>query len=108
MLVRPISSPQITKMFGLSCAFASFACGRGTADSRRAELDSWTGNWKMIGSDGEKLGSHSLTRRDDGCLIVGRFAREGGAEAMSWTYFDAAADEWKQNWVTATGDVVRV
>ena len=77
------------------------------ADTRRAELDSWMGTWEMTGRDGARLGSHSLRRRRDGCLIQGWFAPVTGAAAYIWTYFDAVADQWKQNWVTAAGDLIR-
>lgn len=75
-----------------------------TEASPYRDFDFWVGEWHVFDPEsGRKLGENSVTRRENGCLIVERWTSEGGATGMSMNFYDPLQDAWRQIWQSAPG-----
>ncbi|MCG8441272.1 MAG: hypothetical protein MI723_05620 [Caulobacterales bacterium] len=71
------------------------------SDERYDAFDFWVGEWEVFGEDGEKAGDNVVTREERGCLIVERWSSVTGTTGQSYSFYDPAADAWRQIWVAA-------
>ena len=77
---------------------SSFACGEG--DYRA--WDFWVGDWQVTSPDGALQGTNSITREENGCLLVERWRGAGGSTGQSYNFFDPGAQRWRQVWVSSS------
>lgn len=64
-------------------------------------FDFWLGRWDVHLDDGRRAGSNHIQATADGCLIREAWTGEGGGEGFSMSFYDPAADRWRQVWVSA-------
>lgn len=64
------------------------------------QLDFWVGEWKVFDQEGNKVGDNTIQKVLKGCAITERWRSAAGNEGRSWFYYDYAAKQWKQVWVT--------
>ena len=72
-------------------------------DDRFREFDFWVGEWNVRDGDGTLQGENSITREEQGCVLVERWRGASGSTGMSINYLDRKTDEWVQIWHAAGG-----
>lgn len=76
-------------------------------DPLHRQLDFWVGDWQVVGSDGERLGTNRVRRLHGGCVIEENWS-SGGSDltGQSMNYVDPRDGRWKQTWVDSSGSLV--
>lgn len=83
-------------------------CEGGADSARHRQLDFWVGDWRVLGSEGQELGTSRITSRAAGCLIVEEWrSARGGGSGLGTSFVDGEDGRWHQVWVGSTGTVVR-
>ncbi len=78
-------------------------------DEKYREFDFWLGEWEVYGTldkSGPKAGHNSITRAEQGCLILENWQGAGGTTGMSMNYYDGIKGQWVQRWVSGGGTVI--
>jgi hypothetical protein len=73
--------------------------GSCTADSVYAALDFWVGDWTVT-EKGRAAGTNRITKALDGCALVEDWTAADGGKGMSLFFYQPAAAQWRQVWVT--------
>ena len=67
------------------------------------EFDFWVGDWEVHDSDGKFVGENSITREQNGCVLIENWRGAEGSTGMSINYLDRIGGEWVQIWHAAAG-----
>jgi hypothetical protein len=80
-----------------------------TGAAHRA-FDFWLGTWSVHGGpDGDQLlGRNRIERSANGCWLAEHWESASGARGTSLNAWDAQHRVWRQFWVGASGDVLRL
>lgn len=74
----------------------------------RQALDFWVGDWRVVTSEGQQVGTNRIEKLHGGCLIEENWTSAGdGSSGQSMNFLDPATGRWTQVWVGAEGSVVR-
>ncbi|MDA0689056.1 MAG: hypothetical protein O2948_10495 [Proteobacteria bacterium] len=65
-----------------------------------ALLDFWFGEWRVEDDAGELLGSNTIYRMLNGCIVQEQWQGSGGGVGISVFYVDPASGKLKQLWIT--------
>lgn len=69
-------------------------------------FDFWVGDWDVY-VGGQLIARNLITKEMNGCIIHERYQTANGLiRGESINYFDPLEAKWKQNWVSATGNVI--
>lgn len=73
-----------------------------------AQLDFWLGTWDLTWTDedGEGLGTNTITKDLDGCVVHERFESADGYRGESVSVYDARRGGWRQTWVDSRGGYI--
>jgi len=63
-------------------------------------FDFWVGQWEVRDRGGKVVGTNSVTREQNGCVIIERWQAAAGGTGISMNYYDPQAARWRQNWVS--------
>lgn len=79
-------------------------------DPRYAAFDYWVGTFDVTSPGGQKLGTNTITREQNGCVLVERWTDGYGETGTSLSFLVPSAtpgqpDGWRQLWVDASGRV---
>jgi len=72
-------------------------------DAGFREFDFWVGDWNVRDGEGTLQGENTITREEQGCVLVERWRGTQGSTGMSINYLDKITDEWVQIWHAAGG-----
>ena len=72
-------------------------------DAGFREFDFWVGDWNVRDGEGTLQGENTITREEQGCVLVERWQGAQGSSGMSINYLDKITDEWVQIWHAAGG-----
>ena len=72
-------------------------------DAGFREFDFWVGDWSVHDGEGTLQGENTITREEQGCVLVERWQGAQGSTGMSINYLDKVTDEWVQIWHAAGG-----
>lgn len=64
-------------------------------------FDFWIGEWTVYDAEGNRLGTNSITRPEQECMLVERWESATGNHGTSINYFDPGTERWVQYWVAA-------
>ena len=64
------------------------------------DFDFWVGDWDVRDAEGTLQGHNTITREENGCLIVERWTSAGGNTGQSYNYYDPGMEAWRQIWVS--------
>ena len=64
-------------------------------------FDFWLGEWSVTDPAGELAGTNSVTKEENGCLIVERWSGASGSTGQSYNYYDPGDGKWHQLWISA-------
>lgn len=73
--------------------------------SLQKQFDFWVGDWDAVVASGTVAGRNRIAKLLKGHLILEHWT--GGGEGMSFNYLHPATGKWHQNWISATGGIVR-
>ena len=71
-------------------------------DPRFSEFDFWVGRWAVRDRAGNPQGENRIEKAERGCVLVERWSGTTGGTGISMNYFDPAAGQWVQVWVSPT------
>lgn len=77
-------------------------------DERFQAFDFWVGEWDVHTADGTLAGRNSITKAEQGCVLIERWTSASGGTGRSINYFDAAESEWVQIWTAAGGSQIDI
>lgn len=82
----------------------------GCTDAAHREFDFWVGTWAVHGGpDGKQLQGHNrIERSANGCWLGEHWQDAGGGRGTSLNGWDAQYGVWRQFWVGARGNVLRL
>jgi hypothetical protein len=63
------------------------------------QFDFWIGEWEVRDPSGQLVGTNSITRAYDGCLLVERWEGTGGSAGTSQNFYHQGDGRWHQNWI---------
>lgn len=64
------------------------------------DFDFWLGTWD-VEAGGQAAGTNTITKEENGCLIIERWTSVRGGTGQSYNYYDPSAEVWRQVWVSA-------
>jgi hypothetical protein len=65
-------------------------------------LDFWVGRWEVFVKD-KKVGDNLIEKTLSGCAVIENWKNMRSREGKSLFYYEPAAKQWKQVWVTDSG-----
>lgn len=98
-------SKQLITLFlliGTSLLSAQDACPCCTPAHQ--QFDFWVGNWTVTDTTGKVVGSNTIIKQEDGCIIAEHWTGAGGTTGRSMNYFNRADSTWNQLWVDNGGN----
>ncbi|MEM9668104.1 MAG: hypothetical protein AAF950_04190 [Pseudomonadota bacterium] len=69
------------------------------------EFDFWLGTWEVTDTEGVFQGRNTITREEQGCLVLERWTSAGGGTGQSYNYVDPASGAWRQVWVSSAANI---
>jgi hypothetical protein len=91
--------PTMLAAATLACLAGSAAAAAPCDDAPFREFDFWIGEWDVRDAEGKSAGTNTITREENGCVVVERWRSPKGGTGQSLNYYDPAAKRWKQVWV---------
>ena len=97
------------RQFGLASMAAVLVLGaHAQSDSQPGPCDAepyqafdfWLGAWRVTDPAGELAGSSTITKQENGCLLVERWESARGTTGQSYNYFDPGTEMWRQVWIS--------
>jgi len=85
-------------LLSLSAGNAS-AAAPPCADGPFRQFDFWAGEWDVRDAAGKPAGINTISKEENGCVLVERWRSAGGGTGQSYNYYDPAAGKWKQLWI---------
>lgn len=64
-------------------------------------FDFWVGEWDVTTPQGQVAGTNSITKEENGCLLVEHWKGAQGSTGQSYNFLDRATGKWRQVWVSA-------
>lgn len=69
-------------------------------------FDFWVGEWDVYSPSGQKVGTSKIEKMLNGCMILENWSSVLGTDGKSMNYYDPHAKVWKQNWMSARGNLI--
>ena len=74
------------------------ACATDAAPYR--DFDFWIGDWDVFDTADNVAGTNSISRRENGCLLVEEWTGATGGSGTSLNFVDPATGKWRQVWMS--------
>lgn len=65
------------------------------------DFDFWLGEWEVDNPEGTPIGTNSVTRELNGCVVAEHWTDTDGGRGRSINTFDPETGQWHQTWVSA-------
>ncbi len=69
-------------------------------ESVYSDFDFWLGDWNVYAPNGQLAGVNRITKTENDCLVRESWRSATGTTGFSMNFFDAAAQSWRQVWVS--------
>lgn len=69
------------------------------------QFDFWLGTWDVESPQGRPLGTNTIERKLDGCLLTERWESMSGGKGFSINYYDRDTGTWTQTYRDNAGNV---
>ena len=86
---------ELVARFGQPCGQAEY---RG--------FDFWAGEWEVQNPQGQTVGTNTIQKILDGCLLFESWVGAAGGAGKSFNFYHAGTRQWKQTWVDSSGQVM--
>jgi len=70
------------------------------SDAIFRQFDFWLGDWDVYGPKGKLAGTNSITREENGCLLIEHWTSARGGAGQSYNFVDLETGKWRQIWVS--------
>ncbi len=71
------------------------------------QFDFWIGEWNVMNPQGQQVGTNSIQRIVDGCVIFENWIAGGGSNTgKSFNFYDPGKNKWRQVWVGNNGQPI--
>lgn len=71
-----------------------------TVDEHHGDFDFWLGDWEVTDVNGNIQGSNSISKTENGCLMLEKWISVTGNTGQSMNYYDPHRNKWIQRWVS--------
>lgn len=71
-------------------------------------FDFWLGEWEVQDTQGQLVGTNSIQKLLDGCVLFENWTGGSGGTGKSFNFYHPGRGKWKQTWVDDTGRVLDV
>lgn len=78
------------------------------SDTRFGQFDFWLGEWDVQLADGTYAGANSISRAQQGCVLIEKWSGVSGGTGMSINYLEGASGQWVQIWNAAGGTQIAI
>ncbi|MBS1271867.1 MAG: hypothetical protein MAGBODY4_00999 [Candidatus Marinimicrobia bacterium] len=75
-------------------------------DSAYRQLDFWIGEWEVYNPQGQLVGHNRIEKSLKGCMLVENWTGVRGSEGKSINFYHSIKEQWKQQWVGASGYII--
>jgi hypothetical protein len=72
------------------------------------EFDFWIGEWDVVDANGTPQGKNTISKEENGCVLVEKWAGAGGSGGMSMNFYDPGRQKWVQQWVSGNGGFIEI
>ncbi len=72
------------------------------------QFDFWLGTWRVSLADGTFAGKNTITREQNGCVLMENWRGAQGGSGVSMNYFDQAKQQWVQMWTGSEGSQIHI
>ncbi|MEJ2112473.1 MAG: hypothetical protein P8X62_01775 [Flavobacteriaceae bacterium] len=73
-------------------------------DEKHAEFDFWIGSWTVTGPNGDVVGTNTLNKIQDKCVLQENWSSaKGKFTGTSYSFYNSEAKQWEQIWVDNQG-----
>jgi len=72
------------------------------------EFDFWIGEWHVADANGTPQGENSISKEENGCVLVEKWTGGGGSTGMSMNFYDPGRQKWVQQWVSGNGGFIDI
>jgi hypothetical protein len=69
------------------------------------QFDFWIGEWNVQNPQGQQVGTSSIQRIENGCIILENWTGGQGGTGKSLNFYDGSIRKWRQTWADSDGDV---
>jgi len=69
------------------------------------QFDFWVGEWNVQNPQGQQVGTSSIQRIENGCVILENWIGGQGGTGKSLNFYDASLHKWRQTWADSSGGV---
>jgi len=69
------------------------------------QFDFWIGEWNVQNAQGQQVGTSSIQRIENGCVILENWTGGLGGTGKSLNFYDASLHKWRQTWADSSGGV---
>ncbi|HKP87000.1 MAG TPA: tetratricopeptide repeat protein [Blastocatellia bacterium] len=69
------------------------------------QFDFWVGDWDVQTAQGQPVGTNTIQRIEDGCIVLENWTGLQGGTGKSMNFYNAGTGKWRQVWVSSTGGV---
>jgi len=73
--------------------------------SEHKQFDFWIGEWNVQNPQGQQVGTSSIQRIEDGCVILENWTGAQGGTGRSLNFYDSSLGKWRQTWADSSGGV---
>ena len=76
--------------------------------SQLRQFDFWIGDWEVIDSRGQRLGSNRIERILNGCVLYESWTGVSGTRGHSFNAWDPSDTMWHQSWFDNEGTILNI
>jgi len=75
-------------------------------DARFQAFDFWVGRWDVFNGQQQLVGTNTIEKREQGCMLLEQWTGKGGGTGTSMNFYDIAKAKWVQYWMAANGNAI--
>ena len=72
------------------------------------QFDFWIGDWNVYDITDKLVGTNSISKQYNNCLIQEKWVSKGKNQGTSTNYFDKTDNTWNQVWVDNSGYILKL
>jgi len=72
------------------------------------QFDFWVGTWKVFNPQGRQVGTNTIERTLDGCVLHEQWQSAGAHRGFSYNIYDRTTGKWHQSWVDNSGMLLQI
>ena len=104
-MLRFVTSAVLFLVMSFSNAIASQNVKKQPCSGEKySQFDFWEGSWTVYDTKGKILGTNTLVKLQDNCVMQENWvSKSGPSRGTSYNYYNKVEDSWNQVWVDNSG-----